>query len=76
MAQINPTVGDLEGNARLMKSFAVRAADAKANLVAFPEMAVTGYPPLDLLPPREAIAPSGATGQLKSVASDNRHVRF
>ena len=59
MAQINPTVGDLEGNARLVKSFAVRAADAKADLVAFPEMAVTGYPPLDLLPPREVIAPSG-----------------
>jgi len=59
MAQINPTVGDLEGNARLIKSFAARAAEAKAQLIAFPEMAVTGYPPLDLLPPREVIAPSG-----------------
>jgi len=59
MAQINPTVGDLEGNAHLILEYARRAAEAKADLVAFPEMAVTGYPPLDLLPPRETRPPSG-----------------
>jgi NAD+ synthase (glutamine-hydrolysing) len=59
MAQINTTVGDLEGNARLIKSFASRAVEARADLVAFPELAVTGYPPLDLLPPREVLLPGG-----------------
>jgi NAD+ synthase (glutamine-hydrolysing) len=59
MAQINPTVGDLEGNTRLILDYTRKAAEAKADLVAFPEMAVTGYPPLDLLPPRETRPPSG-----------------
>jgi NAD+ synthase (glutamine-hydrolysing) len=59
MAQINPTVGDLEGNVRLILEYTRKATDAQADLVAFPEMAVTGYPPLDLLPPRETRPPSG-----------------
>ncbi len=59
MAQINPTVGDLEGNTRLVREFAHRAVEAKADLVVFPEMAITGYPPLDLLPPREVRPPAG-----------------
>ncbi len=58
MAQINATVGDLEGNARLIREDIRSAIDAKADLVAFPEMATTGYPPLDLLPPREMRAPA------------------
>ncbi len=49
MAQINPTVGDLSGNVRLIKSYIREARKAKADLVAFPELAVTGYPPEDLL---------------------------
>jgi len=59
MAQINPTVGDLDGNARLILEYARKAEQAKADLVAFPEMAITGYPPLDLLPPRETRPPAG-----------------
>jgi NAD+ synthase (glutamine-hydrolysing) len=59
MAQINPTVGDLEGNARLILEYVHKAEQAKADLVAFPEMAITGYPPLDLLPPRETRPPAG-----------------
>ena len=49
LAQINPVVGDLEGNRELILG---RLAEAKANsadLVVFPELAVTGYPPEDLL---------------------------
>src|SRR2546426_4955678 len=49
LAQINPIVGDLEGNRDLIFD---RLAEAKANaaeLVVFPELAVTGYPPEDLL---------------------------
>ena len=49
MAQINPTVGDLSGNARLIKAWIKEARKAKADVVAFPELAVTGYPPEDLL---------------------------
>ncbi|HCJ10338.1 MAG TPA: NAD(+) synthase [Clostridiales bacterium] len=49
LAQINPTVGDLEGNCRLILDYVERARDAGADLVAFPELALTGYPPEDLL---------------------------
>ncbi len=57
MAQVNPTVGDLEGNARLVKEYIQKARQAKADLVAFPEMVITGYPPLDMLPPKEMRSP-------------------
>jgi len=59
MAQINPTVGDLEGNSRLILDYTGRALRSHASIVAFPEMAITGYPPLDLLPPREVHPPAG-----------------
>ncbi|MEV5571230.1 NAD+ synthase [Spirillospora sp. NPDC052269] len=48
LAQVNPTVGDLGGNADLVVAWARRARDAGAHLVAFPEMALTGYPVEDL----------------------------
>ncbi|MFI1381199.1 NAD+ synthase [Embleya sp. NPDC020886] len=48
LAQINPTVGDLEGNAELILGRTRSAADRGASLVAFPEMALTGYPVEDL----------------------------
>jgi NAD+ synthase (glutamine-hydrolysing) len=49
LAQINPTVGDLEGNARTIRQFLEEARAQKADLVAFPELSVTGYPPEDLV---------------------------
>ena len=49
MAQINPTVGDIAGNTRLIQTWIKEARRAKADLVAFPELAITGYPPEDLL---------------------------
>ncbi len=49
LAQINPTVGDIGANARLIEDFAGRARDAGADLVVFPELCLTGYPPKDLL---------------------------
>ncbi len=49
LAQINPTVGDIAGNARKTLDFIGRAKDGGANLVVFPEMSVIGYPPKDLL---------------------------
>lgn len=48
LAQINPTVGDLEGNADKIVEWAARAASLGADIVAFPELALTGYPPEDL----------------------------
>jgi NAD+ synthase (glutamine-hydrolysing) len=49
IAQINPTVGDLAGNRRLIEETAAKAAAAGASLVVFSELALTGYPPMDLL---------------------------
>ena len=52
LAQINNTVGDLEANAAKILEFARRAKQADAELVAFPELALTGYPPRDLVEKR------------------------
>jgi len=49
LAQVNVRVGDLEGNAAKLRGQIERARDAGAELVLFPELAVTGYPPEDLL---------------------------
>ncbi len=49
MAQINPIMGDLEGNVKKIKKFLADAGSCGADLVVFPELAVTGYPPQDLL---------------------------
>ena len=49
LAQINPTVGDFTGNTAKILSFAERGAAMGASLVLFPELAVCGYPPADLL---------------------------
>ncbi len=49
LAQINPTVGDLAGNRRLAQDAAEHAAAAGADCVVLPELALTGYPPMDLL---------------------------
>ncbi len=49
MVQMNPTVGDLDGNVRRITGWLREARKAKADLVAFPELAITGYPPEDLL---------------------------
>jgi NAD+ synthase (glutamine-hydrolysing) len=48
-AQINPTVGDLKGNCELIVSAYERLAAAGAELVLTPELAITGYPPQDLV---------------------------
>ena len=49
LAQINTTVGDIPGNTAKILDYMERAREAHADLVAFPELAVTGYPPEDLL---------------------------
>ena len=49
LGQINATVGDLAGNARRVLDMAREAADAGCELLVTPELALTGYPPQDLL---------------------------
>jgi NAD+ synthase (glutamine-hydrolysing) len=49
MVQMNPTVGDLDGNVRRIIGWLREAKKATPDLVAFPELAITGYPPEDLL---------------------------
>lgn len=49
LAQLNPTVGDLSGNARLVRDAAQRAAASGADLLVTPELLISGYPPKDLL---------------------------
>jgi len=49
LGQINPTVGDFSGNAAKMIQFAAQAQSAGAALILFPELAVCGYPPRDLV---------------------------
>jgi len=49
LAQINPTVGDFPGNISLIVKAAADACEMGADIVIFPELAVTGYPPEDLL---------------------------
>src|SRR4029078_1160356 len=49
LAQIDSTVGDLDGNAEKIRAGIDRARTEGAQLVVFPELALTGYPPEDLL---------------------------
>jgi NAD+ synthase (glutamine-hydrolysing) len=55
LAQIDTTIGEFEGNADRMVRFAQRAAERRADLVVFPELAVCGYPPRDLVEKPEFI---------------------
>lgn len=49
LAQINVTVGNLKANVRKIKNFINKAKKFRVNLIAFPELTITGYPPEDLL---------------------------
>lgn len=62
MAQINTTVGDLEGNVRKIKWYIRRSRDLGVDIVTFPELAITGYPPEDLL-----LKPDFISANLKAI---------
>lgn len=49
LAQINAVVGDLEGNTNRIIGYIKKAAEYSADIIAFPELSITGYPPEDLL---------------------------
>lgn len=56
LAQINPTVGDIAGNTRLILDGIARAESERVDLIVFPELAVFGYPPKDLVLRRDIVA--------------------
>ena len=58
LGQINTTVGDLSGNVDRMVAAAGRASDLGADLIAFPELSITGYPPRDLVEKESFLEPS------------------
>jgi NAD+ synthase (glutamine-hydrolysing) len=60
LAQINTTVGDFEGNVAKILHYAKMAVERKADLVVFPEMAVCGYPPRDMVERQDFIERSEA----------------
>lgn len=68
LAQINPVVGDITGNTQIVREIARRVADAGADLVVFPELTLTGYPPRDLLD-RPAFI-QGVAGALDRLAEE------
>lgn len=49
LAQINTIVGDLKGNSELILKYISKAQEQKVDLIVFPELAITGYPPKDLI---------------------------
>jgi NAD+ synthase (glutamine-hydrolysing) len=67
IAQLNPTIGDLEGNAQRILDAAEHAAIAKIRLVLTPELSLCGYPPRDLLMQSDFITKMQAT--LETLAS-------
>ena len=66
LAQVNPTVGDLAGNTRLVLDWIEKARNAGADIVCFPELVLTGYPPEDLVLKPSFVRDNIA--QLKSIA--------
>jgi len=63
LCQIDPTIGDFGGNARLIIDALSRARDAGCRLAVFPELCVMGYPPRDLLLRRDFIAKAQAANE-------------
>jgi NAD+ synthase (glutamine-hydrolysing) len=72
LAQINTTVGDLAGNRDWILAFSERARQKGADIVVFPEMCVTGYPPEDLLLKSHFVANNLTT--LKEIVSRIRGI--
>jgi NAD+ synthase (glutamine-hydrolysing) len=63
LGQINPTVGDFSGNADKIIQFSERARAAGAGLILFPELAICGYPPRDLVERPSFVARNRSTAE-------------
>jgi NAD+ synthase (glutamine-hydrolysing) len=72
LAQVDVRVGDLEGNARIVRDRIAAARDADAELVLFPELVLTGYPPEDLLLKEHFL--QAAQAALADVAADTHGI--
>lgn len=72
LAQINNTVGDLAANAAKILEFARRAQDRGADVVAFPELALTGYPPRDLVEKHSFLDRTAEA--LDAIAAESAHL--
>ena len=72
LAQLNATVGDIEGNARKIRDSIARARDEGAQLVVLPELALSGYPPEDLLLKTSFVDAVGEA--LRDVAGEARDI--
>ncbi len=72
LAQINATVGDIAGNEAKVREKLARAREAGAQLALFPELAVTGYPPEDLLLKEHFLADARAA--VERIAADARGI--
>ena len=70
LAQINPVVGDIRGNTARIISYINRASSKKADIVVFPELVLTGYPPEDLLN-----TPSFIDSNLKALDKIRHHTK-
>jgi NAD+ synthase/NAD+ synthase (glutamine-hydrolysing) len=73
LCQINNTVGDLAGNAALILDAARQAESRGADLAVFPELALNGYPPRDLVEKPSFLQRSAET--LQQLANDSRHLQ-
>jgi NAD+ synthase/NAD+ synthase (glutamine-hydrolysing) len=72
LGQINPTVGDFSGNAAKIVQFALQARNAGAGLILFPELAVCGYPPRDLVERPWFVARNRAT--VEKIAAETQGI--
>src|SRR6185312_5482703 len=70
LAQLNPVVGDIEGNAKKAHEARARAADEGADLIAFTELYLTGYPIEDLV--LKPALQQAAQAALESLARDTK----
>jgi NAD+ synthase (glutamine-hydrolysing) len=72
LGQINPTVGDFSGNAAKIIQFALQARNAGVGLILFPELAVCGYPPRDLVERPSFVAHCRAS--VERIAADTQGI--
>ncbi|HTE89499.1 MAG TPA: NAD+ synthase [Terriglobales bacterium] len=72
LGQINPTVGDFNGNAAKIIDFARRAQSEGAGLILFPELSVCGYPPRDLVERTSFVTHNHET--VERIASETRGI--
>src|SRR5215211_5571631 len=72
LAQMNATVGDVDGNGEKIRDLTARARDEGARLVLFPELALTGYPPEDLLLKTRFVDRAGSV--LEDLAAETKDI--